>query len=43
MRVAAGLVIFQIGGWVFQDEPSVTRGFLVLALFGALSVIAALG
>jgi uncharacterized membrane protein len=44
MRVAAvGLVLFQIGGWVLQDEPSVARGFLVLALFGAISVIAALG
>jgi uncharacterized membrane protein len=44
MRVAAvGLVLFEIGGWVLQDEPSVTRGFVVLALFGALSAIAALG
>jgi uncharacterized membrane protein len=44
MRVAAvGLVLFEIGGWVLQDEPSVTRGFIVIRLFGALSVVAALG
>ena len=44
MRVAAvGLVLLQIAGWVLQEEPSVTRGFVVLALFGLLSVAAALG
>ena len=44
MRVGAvGLVLFQIGGWVIQDEPSVTRGLVVLGLFGVLGVIAALG
>jgi uncharacterized membrane protein len=44
MRVAAvGLVLAQIAGWVLQEQPSVTRGFVVLALFGVLSVAAALG
>jgi uncharacterized membrane protein len=44
MRVCAvGLVLLQIAGWVLQEEPSVTRGFIVLALFGLMSVIAALG
>jgi uncharacterized membrane protein len=44
MRVAAvGLVLAQIAGWVLQEQPSVTRGFVVLALFGLLSVAAALG
>ena len=44
MRVAAvGLVLSQIAGWVLQEEPSMTRGFVVLALFGLLSVAAALG
>jgi Predicted membrane protein (DUF2339) len=44
MRVAAVvLVLLQVGGWVLRDEPSVARGFVVLGLFGALSVIAALG
>jgi uncharacterized membrane protein len=44
LRVAAvGLVLLQIAGWVLQDEPSVTRGFIVLALFGLMSVAATLG
>src|SRR5919109_3614696 len=44
MRVAAvGLVLLQVAGWVLQEEPSVTRGFVVLGLFGLLSVAAALG
>ena len=44
LRVAAvGLVLAQIAGWVLQEEPSVTRGFVVLALFGVLSIAAALG
>jgi hypothetical protein len=44
MRVAAvGLVLFQVAGWVVNDVPSVTRGFVVLSLFGLMSVVAALG
>jgi uncharacterized membrane protein len=44
MRVAAvGLVLAQIAGWVLQEEPSLARGFVVLALFGLMSAIAALG
>jgi uncharacterized membrane protein len=44
MRVAAvGLVLLQVAGWVLDDEPSITRGFVVLALFGLLSIVAALG
>ena len=44
MRVAAVvLVLSQVAGWVLQEEPSLTRGFVVLALFGLLSVAAALG
>jgi uncharacterized membrane protein len=44
MRVAAvGLVLFEIGGWVLQEEPSVARGFVVLGLFGLLGLAAALG
>jgi uncharacterized membrane protein len=44
MRVAAvGLVLLQVAGWVLREEPSVTRGFVVLGLFGLLSVAAALG
>jgi uncharacterized membrane protein len=44
MRVAAVvLVLLQVGGWVLRDDPSVARGFVVLSLFGGLSVIAGLG
>ena len=44
LRVAAvGIVLFEVAGWVLEDEPSVARGLTVLGLFGLLSVVAALG
>lgn len=42
LRVAAvALVLAQLMGWVFSAEPSTTRAFIVLALFGALDLAAA--
>ena len=42
LRVAAvALVLFQIADWVFSADPSTTRAFLVLSLFGALNLAAA--
>jgi hypothetical protein len=42
LRVAAvALVLAQLMGWVFSAEPSTTRAFVVLALFGALDLAAA--
>jgi uncharacterized membrane protein len=42
LRVAAvGLVLAQLVGWVVSAEPSTTRAFVVLALFGVLDLAAA--
>jgi hypothetical protein len=42
LRVAAvGLVLVQIADWVFSADPSTTRAFAVLALFGVLDLAAA--
>jgi uncharacterized membrane protein len=42
LRVAAvALVLAQLIGWVFSAEPSTTRAFVVLALFGVLDLLAA--
>jgi hypothetical protein len=42
LRVAAvALVLAQLIGWVFSAEPSTTRAFVVLALFGVLDLAAA--
>ena len=41
LRVAAvALVLAQLTGWVLSVEPSPTRGFVVLALFGLLNLAA---
>jgi uncharacterized membrane protein len=42
LRVGAvGIVLAQLAGWVFSADPSWTRGFGVLALFGVLNLLAA--
>jgi uncharacterized membrane protein len=42
LRVAAvALVLAELAGWVVSAEPSVARGFAVLALFGVLNLLAA--
>jgi uncharacterized membrane protein len=42
LRVAAvALVLAQLAGWVFSADPSTTRAFVVLALFGVLDLAAA--
>src|SRR3954452_2675383 len=42
LRVAAvAIVLAQLAGWVFSADPSWTRGFVVLALFGVLNLLAA--
>lgn len=44
LRVAAvALVLGQLAGWVLSAEPSTTRGFAVLALFGVLNLAAGTG
>jgi uncharacterized membrane protein len=41
LRVAAvALVLAQLTGWVTSADPSPTRGFVVLALFGVLNLLA---
>jgi len=41
LRVAAvAIVLAQLAGWVFSADPSWTRGFVVLALFGVLNLLA---
>src|SRR5439155_1195393 len=42
LRVAAvALVLIEIAAWTFDAEPSATRAFVVLALFGVLNLAAA--
>src|SRR5262249_58220828 len=38
--LAVALVLGELAGWVGSAEPSVTRGFVVLALFGGLNLLA---
>jgi uncharacterized membrane protein len=38
---AVALVLVQIADWAFSADPSIARGFPVLALFGALNLAAA--
>jgi hypothetical protein len=41
LRVAAvTLVLAQVAGWVVSADPSTTRGYVVLALFGVLDLLA---
>jgi uncharacterized membrane protein len=41
LRIAAvTLVLVQVAAWVVSADPSTTRGFVVLALFGALNLAA---
>jgi uncharacterized membrane protein len=41
LRVAAvALVLGQVAGWVLSADPSTTRGYVVLALFGVLNLLA---
>jgi uncharacterized membrane protein len=41
LRVAAvALVLAQLAGWVLSADPSTTRGYVVLALFGVLNLAA---
>jgi uncharacterized membrane protein len=44
LRVAAvALVLVQIAYWALSADPATTRGFVVLALFGALNLAAGMG